>query len=197
MFHLLISQLLRDIRHFCEWWGFWKRRAGVGGLFHASGVHDVDTLRFYFGEVDTVYAVAAPKFDTDTDYEDAMALTLKFRSGAIASLGVTCRYPLLGFPHAFEHQIVCERGGIRYDPQTLTVFWQKVGGEPQSIRFPDAGYDVAYEAELNSFVEWVREGTLPIVTAEDGLRCVEVMQAAYLSAERGEPITLPLRRGLG
>lgn len=57
--------------HKCDWWGFWKKRESVGGLFHAAGNHDVDTLRSYFGDVATVYALAAPKFNDDTDYDDA------------------------------------------------------------------------------------------------------------------------------
>lgn len=183
--------------HWCEWAGFWQRRDAVGGLFHASGVHDIDDLRFFFGDVDTVYAVASPKFDANTDYDDVMALTLRFKSGAVASLQVSCRYPLLPFRGAFEYQILCERGGILYDPQTLTLHYQKVGGERQSIQYPDHGHDRAFRLELNSFVEWVREGTPPVLTAEGGLRCVEVMQAAYISAGCGEPVALPLPRGLG
>ena len=183
--------------HWQEWWGFWKRRAATGGLLNAAGNHDIDTLRSYFGEVATVYAAVSPKFNDDTDYDDAMVLTLQFKNGAIASLQVTCRWPLLIFDDSFDYQIVCERGGIRYDPRTFAVTYQKVDGERKVIQFPDDGLDHAYRLELTNFVEWVRLGTPPILTAESGLRTVEVLQAAYISAATGQPVRLPLPRGLG
>jgi predicted dehydrogenase len=181
--------------HWWRWEGWWTHGAMTGGLLHSAGVHDIDDLRFFFGDVGTVYAASGPKFDRNTDYDDVIAVTLGFRSGAIGTLQVTCRFPLLTFRSAFEYQILCERGGIRYDPVSLTLHYQRVGGDPQRIQFADPGHDHAFRLELTSFARWIREGTPPVVTAEGGLRCVEVMQAAYLSARRGQPVSLPLPRG--
>ena len=56
----------------------------------------------------------------------------------------------------------------------------------------EAGFAVAYRRELESFAAAVLDGATPVVTGLDGLRCVELMEAAARSAERGTVIALPL-----
>jgi predicted dehydrogenase len=43
-----------------------------------------------------------------------------------------------------------------------------------------------------AFVNAVESGTPVPITGEDGLKAVEVVQAAYRSADRKEPVKLPL-----
>ena len=54
------------------------------------------------------------------------------------------------------------------------------------------GHDVAYDEEWSSFAAWVLRDEPPILTGEDGLRCIEIMQAAYISVATGEAVDLPL-----
>ncbi len=101
---------------------------------------------------------------------------------------------MFGYRRAFSYQIVGERGGIWYDPTRMTVEWQ-VGDGPRTVRtFDEWGFDVAFATELRSFARWVLHDERPILTGEDGLRCVEIMQAAYLSVARGNEVRLPLDR---
>ena len=58
----------------------------------------------------------------------------------------------------------------------------------------EAGFVEAYTREFSSFADWVLKGTEPVLTGWDGLRCVEIMEAAYLSAYRGREVQLPLPR---
>jgi predicted dehydrogenase len=170
------------------------RRAEVGGLLHWAGVHDVDTLRFLLGEVAAVFAVEGPKLHDNTDYADSLAVTLRFASGAVGSLQVSPYFPMFGYRRAFSYQIVGEHGGVWYDPVRMTVEYQ-VGDSPRTVTtFDDWGFDVAYAAELRSFARWALADEPPLLTGEDGLRCVEIMQAAYLSAASGREIRLPLDR---
>ena len=60
-------------------------------------------------------------------------------------------------------------------------------------RFDDLGFQHAYRQEMGDFVNWGVEGTEPCLTWREGLRCVEVMEAAHRSAEAGGVvINLPL-----
>jgi phthalate 4,5-cis-dihydrodiol dehydrogenase len=173
---------------------WWARRSAVGGLLHWAGVHDVDTLRFLLGEVAAVYAVEGPKLLDHTDYADSLTVTMRFRSGAVASLQVSPYFPMFAYRRAFSYQIVCDRGGIWYDPTRMTVEHQ-VGDGPRTVKtFDEWGFDVAFAAELRSFARWVLVDEPPLLTGEDGLRCVEIMQAAYLSAAEHREISLPLAR---
>ena len=43
---------------------------------------------------------------------------------------------------------------------------------------------------LAEFVAAVREDRTPAITGEDGLRAVEIVQAAYRSIETGRPVAI-------
>ena len=171
---------------------WWRSDAMGGGLLPYAGVHDIDFLRSICGEVASVSAKVPIKTDFHTDYEDAISVLLQFESGVAATLEVCPLYPLQTFRQAFGIQIVFERGGLWYDPHSHTI---RVGrdGEEQVYTFDnEAGFMHAYKAELSSFARWIRYGECPVLTAWDGLRCVEVMEAAKISAYRGIEVPLPL-----
>lgn len=172
--------------------GWWTKRSQVGGLMFWAGVHDIDTLRFLCGEVEFVYAVAGPKTRPDTDYADSVSAVLRFRSGAVGSVQVSPYYPLRQYRTSFGFEIVCERGGMRYDPRTISVEYQASGGERHEVRFPDYGFETAYHQEFASFLGWILRDEPPVLTGLDGLRCVEILQAIELSMARGSVICLPL-----
>ena len=62
------------------------------------------------------------------------------------------------------------------------------------VRLEHNSPDAAYDKEWSSFAAWVLRDEPPVLTGEDGLRCVEILQAAYLSAAIGARVDLPLNR---
>jgi predicted dehydrogenase len=76
----------------------------------------------------------------------------------------------------------------------IDLFWQHVSDkEPRHEQFNDLGFDHAYRRELGDFVCWIQDGSEPCLTWQEGLRCVEGMEAAHRSAtEGGSIIRLPL-----
>ena len=179
--------------HYSDYYqGWWSERARSGGELHCAGAHDLDFLRFLMGDVQTVFAVEGPRISSGHDWPDSILVTLQFRSGAVGSLQVAFNYPMLSFHNSFATRVACEKGAAWYDPEQISVAWQKMGEERQEVRFSDYGYNEAYRLELKNFVEWIQKDTEPILTAENGLRCVELMQAAYQSAAGGRVIQLPL-----
>ncbi len=172
---------------------FYKSREASGGLLYWAGVHDVDTIRHLMGEVNSVYATIGPKLHPEIDdLEESISVTLNFASGAIGSLQVSTYYPMATYRTGFSYQIVCERGGIAYDPRQVAVVSQ-LEGEPAQTSFFE-GYDAtsAFLHEWSNFAAWILRDEPPVLTGEDGLRCVEILQAAYISADRGSPVKLPL-----
>ncbi len=179
--------------HYSDYYrGWWSEKGRSGGELHCAGAHDLDFLRFLMGDVQTVFAVEGPRISSEHDWPDSILVTLQFRSGAVGSLQIAFNYPMLSFQNSFATRIACERGAVWYDPEQITVAWQEIGGEEQEVKFSDHGYNEAYRLELKNFVEWIQQDAEPILTAENGLRCVELMQAAYQSATEGKPIHLPL-----
>ena len=176
--------------------GFWSKKELNGGLLYWAGTHDVDTIRHYLGEVDEVAAMVGPKMFPDlTDYDDAIAMTLRFHNGAVGSFQVTTFFPMATYRTSFTYEIACEHGGIAYDPRQVAVHSAKHGGPMQTTFFEGYGFEEAFATEWDSFAAWVLRDEPPVLTGEDGLRVVEIMHAAYISADQGgHPVSLPLDR---
>ncbi len=176
-----------------EWW---QREELTGGLLTVSGVHTIDWMRAMCGDVARVSALAGPQTDPQFSYPDTLHVALQFHSGALASLTVSLHYPLLHFRESGGPQVVCREGGMRFLPYKdhLDLYWQRMDeAEAHHERFDDLGFDHAYRLEVGDFVRWINEGRQPCLTWREGLRCVEVMEAAHRSAQQnGAWLNLPL-----
>ena len=173
--------------------GWWASREGCGGLLHWAGVHDVDTIRYLLGEVAEVVAFESPKVHPEvSDYSDAISVTLRFASGAVGSLQVSTFYPMASYRTSFSYELVCENGGIAYDPRQVAIHHQLEGAPMETTFLEGYGHDEAFRREWSNFADWILNDAEPELTGEDGLRCVEIIQAAYISAVTGEVVRLPL-----
>ena len=176
--------------------GWWMRESLCGGTLFAAGVHVIDWMRAMCGDVDSVSAQAGPQIDARYDYPDSLHTSLVFSSGAIGSLDVSLSYPLLRFRESAGPLVVCRQGSMRMLPclDHIDLYWQRFD-EPEAHheRFDDLGFAHAFSMELGDFVRWITKGVEPCLTWEEGLRCVEVMEAARLSAKQGgQAVALPL-----
>jgi UDP-N-acetylglucosamine 3-dehydrogenase len=173
--------------------GWWAHDSIGGGLLCYAGVHDIDFLNHIGGEVSSVFASAPPKIDDQTDFVDAIVVVLNFTSGAVGTLTVSWRFPGVTFQDSFAVRLVLEDGSIHYDPGSATVDVHRIGKSVERFQFDQAsGFVEAYRLELTSFADWIRHGSQPLITGWDGLRCVEVIEAAHLSLQTRQPVLLPL-----
>jgi predicted dehydrogenase len=163
---------------------------------NVTGVHTTDWMRAMCGDVEMVTAKAGPQIDTRYDFPDNLHVLLSFRSVAVASLAVSFSYPLLKFRESNGPLVVCRDGGMRFLPYMdhIDLFWQhSQDSAPRHERFDDLGFDHAFRKEIRDFVLWIVDGADPCLTWQEGLHCVEVMEAAHRSVrEGGSPIRVPL-----
>lgn len=176
--------------------GWWTLENECGGLLDIAGVHTIDWTRAMCGDVMTVCAMNGPQIDPRYDFSDTIHTLLQFRSGAVATINVSLKYPLQRFRESVGAQVVCREGGMHLATYLdhIDLFWQTRNDEHTRLeRFDDLGFDHAYRKELGDFVRWITEGTEPCLSWQEGLRCVEVIEAAHRSAKRGgEVINFPL-----
>jgi predicted dehydrogenase len=176
--------------------GWWTRRDQCGGTLPVIGVHIIDWMRAMCGDVVAVRALAAPQVDPRYDFPDTLHVSLQFATGAIATLNVSMVFPLLKFRESGGPLVICENGGMRFAPfiEHLDLYSQhRDDTESHFERFDDLGFNHAYRQEFDDFVRWIVDGSNPCLTWREGLRCVEVMEAAHRSADQhGSVIALPL-----
>jgi predicted dehydrogenase len=113
---------------------------------------------------------------------------LTFANGVFASIDCSWSkpdsYPTWG---GLTFELVSERGAVRVDAfkQNLTVYSEARGRAAWAHWGSDAD-----RAMLAEFVAAIREDRPPAISGLDGYRAVEVAQAAYASAQSGQPVRL-------
>jgi len=181
--------------------GWWAREADSGGVLTLGGVHEIDWMRAMCDDVEAVSAVSGPPIDPNYDFSDSIHVMLRFRNGAIGLLGVSLSYPLLRYRQVYGAEVMCRQGGMHLQTfmHHAELSWRLLSeSETHQQRFEAKGEDpvgseVAFRKEVGDFVRWVTEGTAPCLTWREGLRCVEVIEAARRSAKKnGSWIQLPL-----
>lgn len=173
-----------------SWTQAWRQRKDlVWGMLHESNIHELDFMRAICGEAVEVDAKLERLARVEADYEDSALVVVRYASGALGLMRGSYASTL----PTFEGRIICEQGTIAYDWRRLRIEYRMVGEvESRVLELSQSDFEDGYTLEQRSFVDWVLDGTPPVVTAADGRAAVELCEAAYLSAERGGPVRLPL-----
>lgn len=72
---------------------WWTHKEMSGGQMVEQTVHQMDYIRYTFGEPDTVFSMAARGFITDVpdyDTDDLTATVVRFKNGALATIATGC-----------------------------------------------------------------------------------------------------------
>lgn len=173
-----------------SWTQAWRHRKDLcWGMVYESNIHELDFMRAICGEAVEIDAKLERLVRMETDYEDTALVFLRYRSGAVGLMRGSYASAL----PATDGRIICERGTIAYDWQRLRIEARLVGEtEREIVELSAADFEDAYAWEQRSFVDWVLDGTPPVVTAADGRAAVELCEAVYLSDDRKAPVKLPL-----
>jgi predicted dehydrogenase len=159
--------------------------------------HDVDILSWIAGERPTrVFAELAQR--KHAEHEDLLFGLLHFPSGATGMLDVNWLTP------AKRRQLVVvgEEGMFELDYLTQRLTFtrsdvghpQMIGGYAPTFTGEVAELPVANAeplgAELDAFIEVIREGSAPVVSAVDGLWAVAVASGLLQAGKDGRPVDL-------
>ena len=163
----------------------WRRRGELSTGIFEQLVHELDIARYLLGEVEEVYAHGARRVLEEVDYEDCVAVTFKFRSGAVGCVAGSVASRLW---HR-RGLLVCSRAAAYFDTGEQSLRIASAEGE----RSEKLGWrGDPYLMELKEFVRWVEEGVEARATLEDGVKAQELVEAAIKSLREGRPVKLPL-----
>jgi myo-inositol 2-dehydrogenase/D-chiro-inositol 1-dehydrogenase len=163
--------------------------AVTGGYLYETPVHLFDMGRFLFGDVVQVSGAARQSV---YDELDGFVMLFEFASGVVASVTSVAHTSWL-FPY--------ERVEIYGDHATVVTeelerAWFSPGMRDQ-VEAIDCFQMVfeekwGYVEEDRLFIDAVLGERPPAVTAEDGYRATELVEATYRAARSGAPVRLPL-----
>ncbi|WP_020577307.1 Gfo/Idh/MocA family protein [Actinopolymorpha alba] len=167
-----------------------------GGAVMDHTVHVADLLRWILGvEAVEVYAQVNRILYPDLPVETAGTLAITFADGTVATIdcswGRPKSYPTWG---GVTLELVGEQGIATADAfgQTINSYHDgpgRAGG--QDVAWSPWG-DNPDASMLAEFIAAIREGRQPRPDGWDGYRATEIAFGAYLSAESGQPVSLPL-----
>ncbi len=171
--------------------GHWINDAAKlgGGGIAGSGVHHLDILRWFCGDVARVSAGLTRGGRTARTAEDGGVVLLEHHSGAVSEL--TLSWTTQRFPW-YESFWIYGTEGVLHNVGGLHLF----RGTPNQGSFEPAPTDHddggGFREEIRHFLTCVRTGERPRMPGEEARAALELVLAAYRSAERGEKVTLPL-----
>ena len=173
-------------------WRASKQKCGGGELLD-QGVHVIDLIRWFGGDVRQAYARVETKF-WEMDVEDNAFAILDLASGATAQFHVSWT----NWRNVFSLEVFGKGGylavnglGGSYGPETLEWGRRKTeGGRPdiESFEFPQE--DNSWREEWHEFRSAILEKRAPIGDGRDGLMANRIIAALYESSERGMPVTI-------
>lgn len=162
-----------------------RQELGGGALLELS--HEIDYLRWIFGEVDWVNATLSRQSDLEIDVEDTAHLILGFASVADGhQLIATLNLDFVRHDTTRLCTAIGANGSLRWNGLTGVVEQFEAGAkEWREIFRHQHQRDESYLAEWQHFLGCVSEQKTPLITGEDGLRVLQIIGAARHASESG------------
>jgi len=168
--------------------------ARSGGLFRDMMIHDLDMARWLLGEEPvSVFArgsaLVDPRIGAAGDIDTAMVM-LETASGRLCQI-TNSRRCVYGYDQRIE--VFGSAGMVRADNVTATTV-EKANGEgftrEPALPFFLERYAAAYRIELDEFLKALRGEAAQLASGEDGVRALELADAAQRSLQQRKPVDL-------
>lgn len=196
--------LHRDSAYYgsAAWRGTWETDGG--GVLMTQGIHYIDLLQWYMGDVVEASAqIRTLVFKDEIEVEDVAVATLSFASGAVATVTATtgadpsigARVHIIGsggasasvseFPEGAEG--VCDLWAVPGEADHVDLFDKGLGTNIPIAQI-NAELMPFHRLQVADFVAAVLNDTEPAVTGEEALKSLEIIAAIYESARLGRPV---------
>ena len=166
-----------------------SRSLGGGALLELS--HELDYLRWLFGECAWVKAYMGTQSRLEIDVEDTVHVLLglaqdNFEKQVIVSLNMD----FIRHDTTRVCTVIGECGSLRWDAIANQVDICRPGESWAVIESHNTQRDDSYIAEWQSWLNSIETRTSPVITIEDGVRVLKIIEAIRSSAESDITIRL-------
>jgi UDP-N-acetylglucosamine 3-dehydrogenase len=160
----------------------WPERIGDVGVVKDTAIHDIDVMRF-ISKQDPITVYAKMGSMRHRKFEDYAHIMLTYRGGESAFIESNWLTP-------YKTRTLTVTGSdaimrLDYITQDLWIEQQKETLQPRYA------FQEPLKCELQHFAECVIEKKRPLITGEDGVRALEIAQAATQSSAKNRAIKLP------
>ena len=185
------------------WRGTWEMNGG--GVLINQGIHTIDLLQFFMGEVESVYAHTDILAHQNIEVEDVAVATVKFKNGAFGTIvGTTAAYPGL----SARLEIIGTNGTAVIENDTLTKYYLRPDDDDEPGNAVNLAESINDSTNLNyasaadqlngtshrlqfiDMIDAIKNDREPLVNGVEGYKALEVIKAIYQSSESGKPVLL-------
>jgi len=176
------------------WRGKWEFD---GGALMNQASHYIDLLDWIVGPIESIHAFAST-MARKIEVEDTAVMNVRWRNGALGSVNVT----MLTYPKNLEGSITIlgEKGTVRIGGLAVNEIqhWEFAETHPDDQKIKEANYETTsvygfgHPLYYDNVIKTLRGEAKPETDGREGLKSLEVLIAAYLSARDGRRVNLPL-----
>lgn len=177
-----------------KWRGKWEMD---GGAFMNQSSHYVDLFDWLIGPVADVQAMTGT-LARNIEVEDTGVLNVRWRNGALGSMAVT----MLTYPKNLEGSItiIGEKGTVRVGGLAVNdiQIWDFAEKRDYDDQIKNASYETTsvygfgHPLYYKNVIDVMRGIDEPETDGREGLKSLELLIAAYISARDGRTVSLPL-----
>ena len=172
-------------------------RALDGGAFMNQASHYIDLLHWLLGPIQSVHAMT-DTLARDIEMEDTGVMTVRWKNGALGTVSVT----MLACPKNFEGSITIlgEKGTVRIGGVAVNEIehWEFSDRRPEDEQIKAASYETTsvygfgHPLYYDNVINTLQGKENPLTDGKEGLTSLELLIAAYRSAQEGVTVHLPL-----
>lgn len=176
------------------WRGTWEFD---GGALMNQASHYIDLIDWLIGPVESLQAYTST-LARNIEVEDTGVVNLRWRSGALGTINVT----MLTYPKNLEGSItiIGEKGTARVGGVAVNEIqhWEFAEPDPDDELIKEANYETTsvygfgHPLYYDNVIKVLRGEAEPETDGREGLKSLEILIAAYLSARDGKRVALPL-----
>jgi UDP-N-acetyl-2-amino-2-deoxyglucuronate dehydrogenase len=177
-----------------KWRGTWELD---GGAFMNQASHYVDLIDWLIGPVDNIQAMTATQA-RNIEVEDTGVMNIRWRNGTLGSMSVT----MLTYPKNYEGSItvIGEKGTVRIGGVAVNEIekWEFEDNRDYDEQIQDINYETdsvygfGHTLYYKNVIDVLQGKAEPEIDGREGLKSLEILIAAYLSARDGRTVSLPL-----
>ena len=156
-----------------------------GGVLLDVAVHELDYLLWIVGPARSVSALARHASELETDVEDVALIAIELVSGGVAEIGVD----YLDRSYTRGCRIVGSAGTLHWSWEEQLLTHRDASGTTHRRVVP-SDVTPTYRAQLERFLQAVREGARAPVPAASAQQVLAVIDAARGSSRTGRRVTL-------
>jgi predicted dehydrogenase len=167
-----------------------RRELGGGVLLELS--HELDYLSWIFGEVEWVKATLSQQSRLAIDVEDTAHLILGFAPSADGNQLIgTVNLDFIRHDTLRLCTVIGEKGSLRWNGLTGVVEHFEPGAKAWREIFRHQHHpDESYLSEWQHLLDCINEQKRPLIAGEDGLKVLQIIDAARHASETGNQIRI-------